>query len=107
MASLDMIEGTAQPVLPAGVKKRSADPRATIDEGMAAEISAALEAKDLTKEGAVRHKRVDKQVGVLPETLPDTGELKVRSVSLGSGSAAWADVVVAAGLPSRWGRRRS
>lgn len=57
MASLDMIEGTAQPVLPAGVKKRSADPRATIDEGMAAEISAALEAKDLTKEGAVRHKR--------------------------------------------------
>ena len=39
------------------VKSRSADERSVIDEGMAAEIAAAAEAKDLTKESAVRHKR--------------------------------------------------
>jgi pyruvate-formate lyase-activating enzyme len=39
------------------VKSRSKDLRSVIDEGMAAELSAASEAKDLTKESAVRHKR--------------------------------------------------
>ncbi|MGB0592386.1 MAG: radical SAM protein [Myxococcota bacterium] len=39
------------------VKSRSKDLRSVIDEGMAAELSAASQAKDLTKESAVRHKR--------------------------------------------------
>ena len=38
-------------------RRRSADPRAVIDEAMEAEITAALEAKDLAKEAAVKHKR--------------------------------------------------
>lgn len=39
------------------VKSREADNRSVIDEEMAAELAAASEAKDLTKESAVRHKR--------------------------------------------------
>ncbi len=38
-------------------RRRSFDHRAVIDEAMQAEIAAALEAKDLTKEAAVKHKR--------------------------------------------------
>ena len=39
------------------VRSKSADLRSVIDEGMAAELAAASQAKDLTKESAVRHKR--------------------------------------------------
>ena len=38
-------------------KSPAKDLRSVIDEEMAAEIAAASEAKDLTKESAVRHKR--------------------------------------------------